>query len=356
MSELIILTGGGSAGHVTPNLALAPVLRARGYRVEYIGSRDGMERELVSREGIPYHGISTGKLRRYFDMKNFSDPFRVVAGVGQARQLLKEMKPAAVFAKGGFVSVPVAMAAHRLRIPLVLHESDLTPGLANKIMLRWADRVCTTFPEAAQALGDKAVHTGTPMRQTLFSGNRADGLARCGFTDGKPTLLMTGGSLGAQAINEALRQALPSLTPRFNVIHLCGKGKLDKALVGTPGYYQCEYATDEMKDFLAAADLVLSRAGSNAIYELLALKKPMLLIPLPLSASRGDQILNAQSFEKQGFAKVLPQEELTPASLVDGLTALWAQKGEITTVMAADRQSNAVEKVADVICQAAGKA
>lgn len=353
MAKMIVLTGGGTAGHVTPNLALYPELIRRGYEVEYIGSKDGMEKELVTAAGIPYHGISTGKLRRYFDVQNFTDPFRVVSGISQAKKLLKSIRPAAVFAKGGFVSVPVALAAHQLHIPLVLHESDLTPGLANRIMTRWADCICTTFPEAAQSAGKKGVHTGTPLRAELFAGNKARGLARCGFAPGKPVLLVTGGSLGAVAINEALRAALPKITSRFQVIHLCGKGKRDASLDNTDGYVQCEYAADELKDYLAGADLVLSRAGSNAISEFLALKKPMLLIPLPLTASRGDQILNAQSYEKQGFARVLPQEKLTPDSLYDALVDTYARRQQTVKTMGAARQSNAVSLVADAIDKAA---
>lgn len=349
MAMTIILTGGGSAGHVTPNLALLGLLRQRGYGVEYIGSYDGIERQLATGAGLPYHGIATGKFRRYFDIKNITDPFRVLKGCRQAKKILADIRPAAVFSKGGFVSVPVAMAAHSLKIPLILHESDMTPGLANRICMRYARQVCTSFPEAAQALGDKGIYTGAPLRAELFTGSKTQGLKLCGFDTSRPVVMVAGGSLGAQAINDAVRQALDKLTPRFQVVHLCGKGKADPEFANREGYRQIEYADDEMRHLLAAADMMISRAGSNAICEFLALKKPMLLIPLPAASSRGDQILNAQSFQSRGFAQVLPQENLTAQSLLGAVISAWALRHDMTGAMDAIPRDDAVRRIVDII-------
>ena len=238
----IVLTGGGTAGHVTPNIALLPELKKQGYDVHYIGSYEGIERTLIKEQGIPYYGISSGKLRRYIDVKNLSDPFKVVKGLGQAIRLLGRIKPDVVFSKGGFVSVPVVLAAKFRHIPCVIHESDMTPGLANKICIPCAHCVCTNFPETMKHIpAEKAVLTGSPIRQELFKGSREKGLAFCGFDDTKPVLLIMGGSLGAVAVNDAVRGILPELLQKFHVIHLCGKGKLDDSLNDTKGYAQYEY-------------------------------------------------------------------------------------------------------------------
>ena len=337
MNKTIVLTGGGTAGHITPNLALIPLLQQRGYEVHYIGERNGMEQRLTQGvPGVAFHGISSGKLRRYLDLKNLSDPFKVMAGVAQSLVLLRRLKPAAIFSKGGFVSVPVAFAARLAHVPLVLHESDLTPGLANRLALPNAMRVCTTFPQTANALGSKARHTGTPIRAALYQGDAEQGLRLCGWQkEGLPVLLSMGGSQGAGAINAALRSALPRLLKSFRVVHLCGRGNVDDSLRDMPGYAQFEYVGPELPDLLAATALVLSRAGANSIYEFLALRKPMLLIPLPLSASRGDQIDNAKSFEGQGFARVLPQENLTADTLYDALMDTWAKSPAIRAAMEA---------------------
>ena len=336
MPKTIVLTGGGTAGHVTPNLALIPLLMERGWQVHYIGSTGGMERGLVENlPGVTYHGISSGKLRRYLDLKNISDPFRVMRGTAQAVSLFRKLKPAVVFSKGGFVSVPVAYAARLTGTPLVLHESDLTPGLANRLCIPAARRICTTFPETAEHLGPKARHTGTPIRRALFEGDAGRGLGLCGFAQpGMPALLMMGGSQGASSINAALRAILPKLSQSFNVIHICGKGNRDESLVGHGSYAQFEYVGSELPDLLAAAGVILSRAGANSIFEFLALKKPMLLIPLPLSASRGDQIDNAKSFQKQGIAHVLYQEDMTEDSLYDAILNTWAAREELKAQMA----------------------
>ena len=311
-TKKIVMTGGGTAGHVTPNIALMPALKEAGYDITYIGSYNGMEKELIEAQNIPYIGISSGKLRRYFDWKNFSDPFKVLKGYGQAISILRKIKPDVVFSKGGFVSVPVVLAAKHCHIPAIIHESDITPGLANKIAIRGAKKVCCNFPETVEKIqGNRAIWTGTPIRQELFSGDANRGLSFCGFdsANDKPVLLIIGGSQGSVFINNAVRGSLDELLKDFRIIHLCGKGNLDESLKNREGYAQYEFISKELPDLFAAADIIISRAGANAIFELLALKKPNILIPLGLNASRGDQILNARSFEKQGFSHIGMSEE-----------------------------------------------
>ena len=287
----IVLTGGGTAGHVTPNIAILPSLKERDYEIHYIGSYEGIEKKLIADYDIPYYGISTGKLRRYFDPKNFSDPFRVVKGFAQARKILKKIKPDVIFSKGGFVSVPVVRAASTLKIPCIIHESDMTPGLANKLCIPIATKICCNFPETLKCLPeDKAVLTGSPIRQELRKGSREAGLKLCGFDNTKPVILVIGGSQGAANVNAAVREALDELLKDFQIAHICGPGKLDNVLLVKPGYKQFEYVKADLKDLFAMADVVISRAGANAICELLALQKPNLLIPL-MAGSRGDQLL-----------------------------------------------------------------
>lgn len=348
----IIMTGGGTAGHVTANIALMPALKEAGYEIKYIGSIDGIERKLITAKGIEYFPISSGKLRRYFDVKNFSDPFRVIKGYNEARAVLKKEKPNVIFSKGGYVSVPVVLAAHSLHIPAVIHESDMTPGLANKIAIRGAVMCCCNFPETVKMLPDgKAVLTGTPIRQALFNGSKEKGLEFAGIDKNseKPVLMIIGGSLGAQAVNELVRASLDEILPKFNVIHLCGKGKLDESLKDKEGYTQFEYVDKELPDVFATADIVISRAGANAIMELLALKKPTILIPLPKAASRGDQILNAQSFEKQGFSKLLLQEEATKESLLSALDEVYENKDSYVKAMTESHQVDSIKTIVDII-------
>lgn len=346
----IILTGGGTAGHVTPNIALIPELQKRGYEIHYVGSKDGIETKLMSDFDIPYYGISSGKLRRYFDIKNFTDPVRILKGYTEAAKIIKKIKPDIVFSKGGFVTVPVVLAAKRKKVPCVLHESDLSPGLANKLCIPSATAICANFPETLSHLPEgKAYLTGSPIRKELFSGNRLKGLDFCGFHSNKPVILVIGGSLGSVRVNEAVRDILSELLERYQVIHLCGKDKIDEGLRDKEGYVQFEYIQKELCDLLDAADLVISRAGANAICELLALHKPNILIPLSLEASRGDQILNAESFEKQGFSFVIREEELTGEKLLHAVNDVYENKNAYMKSMEASNQHNAVTKVADII-------
>lgn len=352
----IILTGGGTAGHVTPNIALLPRLKELQYDIHYIGSYQGIEKDLIEPFHIPYHGISSGKLRRYFSMKNFTDPFRVLKGFHEANKLIKELKPDVIFSKGGFVSVPVVMAGKRNHVPTIIHESDMTPGLANKISMPSATKICCNFPETLKNLPqDKAVLTGSPIRQELLAGDREAARKFCHFTSDKPVILIIGGSLGAAAVNQAVRNILPELLKTFQIIHLCGKGKLDESLINTEGYAQFEYIQKELKDLFALADIVISRAGANAICELLALRKPNILIPLPASASRGDQILNARSFERQGFSIVLEEETLTNKSLLETIQRLYQDRDTYIKAMQDSGMQNSIETIIDLIVQASPK-
>ncbi len=350
----IVLTGGGTAGHVTPNIALMGRLKEQGYQISYIGSYNGIEKTLIEELGIPYYGISSGKLRRYFDLKNFTDPFRVLKGFSEARKLLKQLKPDVVFSKGGFVTVPVVVAAGRLKIPAIIHESDMTPGLANKLCIPSAVKVCCNFPETKAHLPEgKAVVTGTPIRPELLQGDADKGRAFTGFTSEKPVIMIIGGSLGAQAVNDAVRRILPELLKDFQVVHLCGKGKQDDSKNDLKGYVQYEYIESELADLFAMADIVISRAGANAICELQALKKPNLLIPLSANASRGDQILNARSFEKQGFSMVLEEEAITDEVLLKAVHDLYDHRETYRAAMENAPGQDSISVICDLIrsCQ-----
>lgn len=346
----IILTGGGTAGHVTPNIALLPALKNAGYDISYIGSYNGIEKTLIEQQNIPYYGISSGKLRRYLDIKNLTDPFRVLKGISQAKKLIRELKPDVVFSKGGFVAVPVVMAAGKQGIPVIIHESDMTPGLANKLCLKYSRKVCCNFPETVKMISKgKGVLTGLPIRQELLLGNKSAGLSMCGFDGSKPVLMVIGGSLGAVHVNDAVRAVLPKLLERFNVIHVCGKGKLDASYDNTPGYRQFEYVDAELKDLFAAADVVISRAGANVICELLAMHKPNLLIPLPADASRGDQLLNAESFRKQGYSMVLEEKDIIGDALYDSVCSLYDNRSRYVTAMENADQGNAIDKIVGML-------
>lgn len=349
----IVLTGGGTAGHVTPNIAMIPALREAGYKISYIGSYDGIEKKLIEELDIPYYGISSGKLRRYFDVKNFTDPFRVLKGFHEAKKLLKQLKPDIIFSKGGFVTVPVVIAAKKCKIPAIIHESDMTPGLANKLCIPSAVKVCCNFPETVKSLpAEKAVLTGTPIRKELLSGDKEAGRRFCGFSSDKPVLMVIGGSLGAASVNEHIRSILPELLKEFQVVHLCGKGKTDETLTGTEGYVQYEYIKNELADLFALSDIVISRAGANAICEISALHKPNLLIPLSANASRGDQILNARSFERQGFSMVLEEEEITDKKLLDSIRNLYSNRHSYEKAMGEGKQMDSIHHILSLIQEA----
>ncbi len=353
MSKTVVLTGGGTAGHVTPNLAVIPKLEKMGFHIEYIGTKNGMEREIIEKAGLPYHAVSAGKLRRYFSFRNFTDPARIVAGYMQARCILKRLKPSAVFSKGGFVSVPVVFAAHSLKIPVVLHESDYTPGLANRLCIPRAQKVCTAFSSTAQRIPDgKGVYTGLPIRESLLHGSRENALRMCGFSGKKPVLLVMGGSLGAQPINDVLDAVMPTLTKRFDVMHIRGKENLACGFLPC-GCKQFGYVDRELADLYAAADIMLSRAGATAVFEILALALPALLVPLTKASSRGDQLLNAKYFEEQGFSHVLLQEDMNEESLLRAIDELYRNADKLRKRMKQERAADAADAVARVIADAA---
>ena len=349
-NKKIVLTGGGTAGHVTPNIALIPHLQEAGFEISYIGSYDGIEKKLIADFDIPYYGIATGKFRRYLDIKNLTDPFRVIKGLAEARKYLKQIQPDVVFSKGGFVSVPVVRAAASLKIPCIIHESDMTPGLANKLCIPVAKRVCCNFPETYNMLPrDKAVLTGSPIREELTKGDKIAAFNLCGFSANKPVILVIGGSLGAASVNKAVREALPKLLKDFQIVHICGKDKIDNALQNMDGYVQFEYVKSELKDLFAMADIVISRAGANSICEILALRKPNLLIPLSASSSRGDQILNAKSFESQGFSMVIDDDLMTADLLTERVLELYFTRQTYIDAMSRSNQLGAIKTIMRLI-------
>ncbi|WP_105618515.1 undecaprenyldiphospho-muramoylpentapeptide beta-N-acetylglucosaminyltransferase [Vallitalea okinawensis] len=347
--KTIILTGGGTAGHVTPNIALLPYLKKRGYDIHYIGTYEGIERKLIEEQGITYHGISSGKLRRYFDVKNFTDPFKVLKGLGQSIKLVSQIKPDVIFSKGGFVTVPVIMAGKMKGIPTIIHESDMTPGLANKIAIPFSNKVCTTFPETMKHLpSDKAVLTGTPIREEIFKGSKEKGANITGFNTNKPVLMLVGGSLGSVKLNTLLRANLDELLKTFQIIHLCGKGNVESS-IQKEGYIQYDYVKDELTHLFALSDLIISRAGANSISEIIALKKPNILIPLSANASRGDQILNARSFNKQGFSYVLDEDTATKDDFLKAIDTVFKNRNQYVAAMKKSNTSNGIQNVLDVI-------
>ncbi len=325
---IIVFTGGGTAGHVTPNIALIESLRERNWQIHYMGSPDGVEKDMIESIGVPYYAVQSGKLRRYFSWQNFLDPLKVFTGITQSYLLLRKIKPHIVFSKGGFVALPVVIGAWLNRIPVIAHESDITPGLANRLSFPFVTKICVTFDAARQHFKkqDKLEVTGTPIRNQLLKGDKNKGLAWCGFSDKKPCLLIVGGSQGSSGLNAIVRDALPALTAQFQIIHLCGKGKCSEAYSAVPGYFQLEYANEELADLLAASDVVASRSGANALYELLALGKPHVLIPLSRKVSRGDQIQNARYFEKLGISTVLDDDSLSSQAFIQAINDVFAQR------------------------------
>lgn len=331
MPKLIVFTGGGSAGHVVPNLAIIQALPPETWQVAYIGAQ-GIEKKLVHAANIPYYEISTGKLHRRLTLKNLLTPYKVLKGIYQAYRHLKKLRPQMVFSKGGFVAFPVVFSAWLQKIPVICHESDLTPGLANKLSLPFAKKICVTFEESRQQSDPrKVIVTGTPLRSSLFQGQKARGLAIAKFQTDRPVILVYAGGSGSLKINRVLREALPELLQTFQVIHLCGQGNLAKE--GAEGYFQLEYASAELPDLLAAADLVISRAGANSLYELIALHKPHLLIPLSRKVSRGDQIENAAYAKQRGLSLVLEEEALSANTLVSAISQLFTERAGYHTAL-----------------------
>lgn len=344
------MTGGGTSGHVTPNMALIPTLQMNNFEIHYIGSENGIEKELITKINIPYHSISAGKLRRYFDLKNVTDLAKVLKGFGEALRLIARLKPDIVFSKGGFVAAPVVWAAFICKIPVIIHESDITPGLANKLSMPFATKVCYTFPETKSFISDnKGVLTGIPVRQSLLSGREQTGKQICNFSNEKPVIVVIGGSQGSGRINSIVRQSLDELLQSFQVCHICGRGGIERNLLDKKGYMQFEYTNEELPHLFAMAESVISRAGATTIFELLALRKPNILIPLPIDVSRGDQVLNAQSFEKQGFSHVLDEKELDNKGLMNSVLHVYKNRSTYVRAMQKSTFNNGIERVLSVI-------
>ncbi|MCK0473051.1 undecaprenyldiphospho-muramoylpentapeptide beta-N-acetylglucosaminyltransferase [Halalkalibacter sp. APA_J-10(15)] len=350
----VVFTGGGSAGHVTPNIAIIKEINNQDWEINYIGSKSGIEKDLITKLNIPYHPINSGKLRRYVDFENVIDIFRVFRGCKEARSILKKIKPDLVFSKGGFVTVPVIVAAKTLKIPVFIHESDITPGLANKISKRFATKIFTTFAETKQFFPEhKTKVVGSPIRREILNGSIKIGKRYLGFNDFKPVLTIMGGSLGAKKINDLIRDNLDLLLQNYQIVHLCGKNNIDKSLIHLNNYKQFEYVNEELSDILAATDFVITRGGSNAIFEFLALRIPMIIIPLGLEQSRGDQILNAKSFEEKGYSITVNEQDLSADKLQESLAYLLKNKHKIRENMRTASQFNAisilVKEMTDII-------
>jgi UDP-N-acetylglucosamine--N-acetylmuramyl-(pentapeptide) pyrophosphoryl-undecaprenol N-acetylglucosamine transferase len=351
MAKTIVFTGGGSAGHVTPNMALIEVLIKDNFKIHYIGSTTGIEKKLIESMGVDYSSIATGKLRRHWTFKHFTEPFKIVLGIFQAYRLLARLKPVIVFSKGGFVSFPVILAAWLQRIPVVSHESDMTPGLANRMALPFVRKLCVNFPQTVKYFKDnsRVYITGTPVRQALLRGDESRGYNLTNFDQNKPILLVIGGSLGAKKINDLLRQILPQLLEKYQIIHICGKGNLDTNLIGLQGYIQYEFVENELGDLFSISDMIISRSGANALYEILTLNKPHLLIPLSTQASRGDQIHNAEHFVKQGVSLMIKEEELSAEKMINKIKEVLDNKEILQKNIACLGFSSATNNVLDVI-------
>lgn len=350
----VVFTGGGTSGHVTPNIALIKALKEKGSACFYIGSTTRVERDLIEPLDIPFFSVRTGKLRRYFSFRTFLEPFQILIGIIQAYSHLTKIKPNLVFSKGGFVAFPVVVAAFFKKIPVIAHESDLTPGLANKLSFPFCQKILVTFKKAKDYFKNKnkVFVTGTPIRKELFLGDKEKAKALCGFEKPLPTLLVMGGGQGSVFINQAIRAELKALLEKFNIIHLCGQGKVDDS-INQKGYAQFAYLQDELADCMALSDLVISRSGANSVYEVLALKKPHIFIPLSLKASRGDQIHNANYFKEQGVSKVLDEETLTAQTLNESIDKVFQDKDNISQKINALSIDDATNTIIDLIYETA---
>ena len=336
----IVVTGGGTAGHIMPHIVLKPHLDKHFGKVVYIGSKNGMEKDIVKKHGgFEFYEIETVKLDRSKILKNLLIPFKFFKGKKQAKKILKQVRPAIVFSKGGYVALPVVSAAKSLKIPIVAHESDLSMGLANRLSKNKCSCICTTFEQTAKHIGKKGVYTGSPISIKINNIQKPD--------TNKPILLVTGGSLGSRAINQVVWNSINELCKTFYVIHQVGKDNLNPNIKNAD-YKQIEFAGD-LASLIKQADIVVSRAGSNTIFELATYHKPMLLIPLPKGASRGDQMDNAKYFESLGYARVLLQENLNTQSLVTELNTLLTNKQKYISTLKNANLPNGTEKILNMI-------
>ncbi len=342
----IILTGGGTAGHVTPHLAILPYLKNNFDKIYYIGSESGIEKDIIKNVNIPYYSVPCTKFNRSFNLNNLKIPFKLMSGVIKARKILDKLKPDVIFSKGGYVAIPTVLAAKKRNIPIISHESDYTLGLANKITAKYCRKVLTSFKDTALTLKN-GEYVGPPIRNELFATKKEKAMQKFGFSNNKPIILITGGSQGAVAINKVVRDALPDLLPKYNVIHICGKNNLNDDM-RQKGYFQTEYMND-IENAFTVASVCISRAGSNSVFEVLALKKPCILIPLPKGTSRGDQILNAEYFQKLGLVNVLPQQVLTPESLTLAINSAYANRFNIARNFSNNPIKDASREISNIL-------
>lgn len=343
----IVLTGGGTAGHCTPHLSILPYIRNSFENIYYIGSEHGIEKGIISNEKIPYYHVNSAKFYRNFNLENVKIPFNVISGIIQSGKILDKLKPNVIFSKGGYVSLPIVIAAKKRKIPVISHESDFTIGLANKLTAKYCKTVLTSFPETAQTLKN-GKYIGPPIRNSLFKINKKDAINYFGFSGNKPILLITGGSQGSKIINDNVRKALPELISKYDIIHICGKNNLISNK--TPkNYYQTEFI-NKIEYAFNAASICVSRAGSNTIFELLSLKIPCLLIPLPKGNSRGDQVFNAEYFQKLGLVHVLQQNVLTDKSLTTAINSLYTNKQYVIKNLEKTPINDSSEAIAKILC------
>ena len=356
----LAFTGGGTAGHILPGLAIIKDLKHDwNGRIVWIGSRLEADRFLIRKAGIEYYGIPTGKWRRYLSIENVLDIFKVAAGLIRALGILMVERPLLVFSKGGFVSVPVVIAARILGLPVITHESDFDPGMATKINARVADWILTSYSETKSFLPDRVrgrvILTGNPIRGEILKGSVDFGRRLVPCVPERPLILVLGGSLGASGINDLVVGCLDELLQFACVVHQMGKRTFQP--IAKAGYLAVEYIYEELPDLLAAADLIICRAGANTLSELAALGKPAVLIPLPVSASRGDQIRNARYFASHGGAVYLKQEDATSEGLLETVRNLLNNVPRRRTMSAGMRNlgdPEAVKRISEIIKERAG--
>jgi len=338
----IVLCGGGTAGHIYPALALVDDLKK--FEIHYIGS-NGIEKEILKNyQNIVFHEIPSVKLQRKITVKNLLIPFKLFSAIKKAKQILSEIKPDIIFSKGGYVSLPVAFAGKKLGIKVISHESDLSMGLANKLILKKCDIMCTTFPQTMNG-HKKIVYTGQPLRKSVLSGN--GNFVKNMFPSSKPILLVIGGSQGAKFINEIVWANIDSLTKDFNVLHICGKGNKNRK-IKNENYKQFEYVSN-IGDFYAGTSIAISRAGCGVISELKANKIPSLLIPLSKKCSRGDQVENAKLFSQYGYCEMLEEEEYTKNRFISLIRSIQTNKEKYVKNINKDKSPLANKKIIELI-------
>lgn len=341
----IVFTGGGTAGHIMPNLAIIEKLKE--YKIYYFGS-NGLEKDIVSKyKNIEFVEIPSVKFIRSLTPKNLLIPLKLLKSIKQCKEKLKEIKPTLIFSKGGYVSIPVCLAGEKLGINILTHESDLTIGLANKIIAKKSKHLCCSFEQTANKYKKNAIHTGSPIRDKITQGKKSIIVERHKLKNNKPIITIIGGSLGASAINKVIWDNIKALTNKYNIFHIVGKNKSNKD-IKTDGYYQFEFIED-IENYFQASDIVISRAGSNTIFELLTLQKPMLLIPLPKEQSRGDQILNAENFYKQGLSNILYQEKLNKENLLNKIEETYKNKNNYIEKIRNTKNINGSNKILKLI-------